>query len=150
MKKIVFLCDGNTCRSPMAEGLFKKMVKNADISSAGFANASGEDPSDYTILVCNNKGIDLSDFTTTNIADVDFDSVDLVLTATVHNKNKIMKMYPNLNAHTIKEYSGMYEDTDITDPATDGGLGEYVVCYFEIKEALERILEAHPEKFKRL
>jgi protein-tyrosine phosphatase len=41
MKKIVFICDGNTCRSPMAEGLFKKMVKNADISSAGFANASG-------------------------------------------------------------------------------------------------------------
>ena len=42
MMKIVFICSGNTSRSPMAEGIFRKMVKNADVSSAGFSTESGE------------------------------------------------------------------------------------------------------------
>ena len=70
--------------------------------------------------------------------------MDLVLAATVENREKIKRFYPNINAHTIKEYSGCYSDLDIKDPS-DGGLGDYVVCYFEIKEALEKILKTHSE-----
>lgn len=143
MMKIIFLCSGNTSRSPMAEGIFKKMVKNIDISSAGFSTPSGEDADKYAQLVCKRHGIDLSGFKTTNIGDVDFDDVDLVLTATVENKEKIKKFHPNVNAYTIREY-GQGSDRDIEDPS-DGGLGDYVVCYFEIRKALENILEAHRE-----
>ncbi len=153
--KIVFICSGNTCRSPMAEGIFKKMLygdnlslsdskDRIDISSAGFSTYSGEEIDEYAIIVCRKHDIDLSDYKTTNIKDIDFNTVDLVLTATVDNRKKIKKFYPNLNAYTIKEYSGLYEDLDIKDPS-DGGLGEYVVCFFEIKEALENILKTHDE-----
>lgn len=142
--KIVFLCSGNTSRSPMAEGIFKKMVRDIDVSSAGFLLESGERADEYAILVCSKHGIDLTDFRTTNISDVDFGNVDLVLTATTSNRDKIRKFYPNINAYTIKEYSGAYDDLDIKDPLSES-LGDYVVCYFEIKEVLEKILEIHKE-----
>lgn len=144
MMKILFICSGNTARSPMAEAIFATMVKNADISSAGFSTQSSENIDEYARLACIRHGIDLSDFKTTNVLDVDFDDVDLVLAATMDNKNKIMKFHPDVNAYTIREYSGKYDELDIADPS-DGGLGDYVVCYFEIKEALENILETHDE-----
>lgn len=144
MMRIIFLCSGNTSRSPMAEAIFKNMVKGIEISSAGFSTYSGEKADEYAILVCRKHGIDLTGFRTTNISDVDFGTVDLALTATIANRDKIKKFYPNLNAYTIKEYSGFYDDLDINDPS-DGGLGDYVVCYFEIKDALEKILEIHNE-----
>ena len=156
--KIVFLCSGNTCRSPMAEGIFKKMLRDKnvsllnsnetiEVSSAGFSNYSGEDISEYAILACKPHGIDLSDYKTTNIKDVDFESVDLVLTATVENREKIKKFHPDINAYTIKEYANLnddIEDLDIADPS-GGGLGDYVESYFEITEALEKILKTHDE-----
>lgn len=143
--KIVFLCSGNTCRSPMVEGIFRTMVSGVEISSAGFSTCSGERAAENAILVCKKHDIDLSSFKTTNVADVDFENVDLVLTATASNKEKIKKFFPDLNAFTIKEFSGAYDERDIEDPS-DGGLGDYVVCFFEIKEALERILEVHDMK----
>ena len=60
------------------------------------------------------------------------------------SKNKIKKFHPHINAYTIREYGGCHDDLDIKDPS-DGGLGDYVVCYFEIKEALKKILETHDE-----
>lgn len=142
--KLIFLCSGNTSRSPIAEGIFKNMVNGIDVSSVGFSTFSGEKADEYAVIVCRKHGIDLSDFKTTNISDVDFGNVDLVLTATVSNRDKIRKLYPNINAYTIKEYGGFYGDLDIEDPS-DGGLGDYVICFFEIKEALEKILEIHEE-----
>jgi protein-tyrosine-phosphatase len=128
----------------MAEGIFKKMVSGIDISSAGFSVCSGERASDNAVIVCRKHGIDLSDFKTTNVADVDFEDVDLVLTATMSGRDRIKKIYPNVNAYTIREYGGENEYLDIKDPS-DGGLGDYVTCYFEIREALEKILKSHEE-----
>ena len=102
----------------MAEGIFKKMLevgKNDvifDISSAGFSTYSGEEIEEKAIIVCRKHNIDISKYKTTNIKDIDFNTVDLALTATVDNREKIKKFYPNLNAYTIREYSGLYEDLD--------------------------------------
>ena len=140
--KIIFICSGNTSRSPMAEGIFKPMLSSVEVSSAGFSTYSGEKASQNAIIVCRKHNIDLSDFKTTNISDVDFNEFDLVLTATESARDKIMRLYPDVSAYTIRQYAGGYDELDIKDPSEDS-LGDHVVCFFEIKEALEKILENH-------
>lgn len=65
MKKIMFVCSGNTCRSPLAEGLFKKYLKDnnidsIDVSSAGVNVFPGDEVDVRMALVAISKGIDIS------------------------------------------------------------------------------------------
>jgi protein-tyrosine-phosphatase len=61
---ILFVCTGNTCRSPMAEGLFKDMLKknnidNIRVSSAGISVFPGEQANEKAIKALKEKGIDI-------------------------------------------------------------------------------------------
>ena len=72
MKKIMFICSGNTCRSPLAEGLFKKYLKenninDIDVSSAGVGAFPGDAVSINSILVAVNRGVDISEHRARNI-----------------------------------------------------------------------------------
>ncbi len=72
MKKIMFICSGNTCRSPLAEGLFKKYLKensitDIDVSSAGVGAFPGDAVSINSILVAGSRGVDISDHRARNV-----------------------------------------------------------------------------------
>ncbi len=63
--EIVFVCTGNTCRSPLAEGLMKKLLKergieNIEVSSAGLAAYAGDEVSEKSVKAAENYGIDIS------------------------------------------------------------------------------------------
>ena len=65
MKKIMFICSGNTCRSPLAEGLFKKYladknITDIEVSSAGVSVFPGDEISVNSALVAMNRGINIS------------------------------------------------------------------------------------------
>lgn len=62
---ILFVCTGNTCRSPMAEGLFKKLlaeknISNVSCSSAGIFAMTGDDATPESIRACECFGVDIS------------------------------------------------------------------------------------------
>ena len=72
MKKIMFICSGNTCRSPLAEGLFKKYLKDnnvtdIEVGSAGVGAFSGDEASLNSILVAGSRGISIFEHKAKNI-----------------------------------------------------------------------------------
>src|SRR6202044_1349980 len=63
VKNILFVCTGNICRSPMAEGLFRHLVadrKDVRVASAGVHASPGQPPSTYSVEALAEIGIDIS------------------------------------------------------------------------------------------
>ncbi|MGN0519026.1 MAG: low molecular weight protein arginine phosphatase [Acutalibacteraceae bacterium] len=84
--KIVFTCTGNTCRSPMAEGIFKKLCSDdgieAEVLSCGIFALDGESASENAVDVCNEIGVDISGHKSLNIRFINFSDVDYIVPMT--------------------------------------------------------------------
>ena len=90
MKKVLFICTGNTCRSPMAEYLFKKITKDKNLStdcfSAGTGAVDNQNASENAVKVLAERGIDLTPFKSHRLTKQMLDSADIIV---VIGKNNI-------------------------------------------------------------
>ena len=96
MKKIMFICSGNTCRSPLAEGLFKKYLKennitDIEVSSAGVGAFPGDAVSINSILVAGNRGIDISNHRARNINPEHLITTDLFFCMSDSHKQVLLR-----------------------------------------------------------
>lgn len=92
---VLFICTGNTCRSPMAEGLFKQLTKDKgikfDIGSAGVSAYIGDLPAENAVIACKEYGADISKHTASHIRNVDTSSVDLFVAMTMEHAQTLMQ-----------------------------------------------------------
>lgn len=64
--KVLFVCTGNTCRSPMAEGIFRQMMRERELEdrvlcqSAGLSAVDGDPVSENAVLACKEIGVDIA------------------------------------------------------------------------------------------
>ena len=56
--RVIFVCYGNTCRSPMAEAIFKSLVSDIEVLSAGMSALDGQKAADNTIKICKFNNLD--------------------------------------------------------------------------------------------
>ena len=147
--KIMFICTGNICRSAMAEGMMKKLIKENNIDAAvyscGIYAETGNGPTYNAQEAASEYGADISNHRATNIRDSKIEEMDIILCATISHKQSVLYLHPELEGKvfTMKEYAKLNkngQDIDIKDP---WGYDEFVYrkCASEIEECLEKIVE---------
>lgn len=140
--KIMFVCTGNTCRSPMAEVIAKDVFGEMPISiiSRGVSVYETSMASKNAIDVMQSIGIDLSNHISTQVTISDMLGSDLIFTMTAEHKKALQALSPQSSdkIFTITEYSGATKD--ILDPyGLD--LHYYNLCALELQKYILLIKE---------
>ena len=151
MKRILFVCTGNTCRSPMAEVLFRERIgDNADweAASAGIFASVDSPASANAIEAVHELGIDLSAHQSQPLTAELVEQADLIVTMTAGHRFEILQALPEVEAKVclIKSFGTSTVPADISDPF-GGSLKIYKEARDEIDRALsDLILFIHDEK----
>jgi glycine hydroxymethyltransferase len=149
VKTILFVCTGNVCRSPMAEGLFRHMVqKRADIRvlSAGVNAYPGQPPSTHAVEALAELGIDISRQRSVPLTEKLVREADWIVAMTRSHLDSIFFYFPEATEKTylLREFEDGATSLDIADPI---GLGydAYVAARDSIQAALPGLLRALDE-----
>jgi tRNA threonylcarbamoyl adenosine modification protein (Sua5/YciO/YrdC/YwlC family) len=146
--QILFVCTGNTCRSPIAEYLAKNIITKKElkfrVASAGFT-ADGMPISENSNYVLALHGIDASEHISTLLNEEILRKSWLVLTMTANHKNKILQLYlaSASKVYTLSEYAD--SNNDITDPFGKD-IEYYKNTFEEINEKIKIIFEKIKEE----
>ena len=145
MIKILFICHGNICRSPMAEFIFKKMVSNAGISDKFYiasAAVSNEEHGNPVYPPCrkllNEHGIDCSEKRAVQIKKSDYDKYDFIIGMDSWNRRNMMRILgkdPEGKVSLLLDYTD--HPRDIADPWYTG---DFDATYDDVKAGCEALL----------
>lgn len=148
MFKILFVCTGNTCRSSMAEGMFKNLIKKHNIEDKFYISSAGTSvnislpASDNAISALKDFELDLTKHMSRPATQEMLEEADLVLAMTEAHKNHVLRLMPEAKGKvfTLIEYATDGEKGDIRDPYLMD-LETYRKCRDEIGKYLEMIIQ---------
>lgn len=133
--KIIFVCTGNTCRSPMAEYLMREYCKkyklDVEVESRGLACSNGRPISDNSFAALKEIGIDASEHKSKSFIIRDLFDADLIVAMTEGHKNVLIN---NFNAgESVKTFDEVTGVGNINDP-----YGCDLNCYRNCRDIIEK------------
>jgi protein-tyrosine phosphatase len=147
---ILFVCSGNTCRSPMAERLCEKLIaerlncsidsldeQNTVVLSAGVSAVEGQPASANAIEVLNEYGLDLSNHRSLVLNETHARFADFIFTMTRHHREKILSAWHNVDSRlcVLRKDGG-----DIADPI-GASIATYRTCAEQIRQEIDLRLD---------
>lgn len=150
MKRVLFVCTGNICRSPTAEGVFRKLVADAGLADRITADSAGthayhvgEPPDRRTQLAARSRGYDLSGLRARRVARDDFHRFDLVLAMDREHHEILAGIVPPGAGHKLRlmmEFARRSARDEVPDPYYGGPDGFELVLEL-LEDAAEGLLE---------
>ena len=137
MKTVVFVCTGNTCRSPMAEGLFRVLlqqngVSDVEVTSCGTGTFPGMQASANAVAAAAEYGADISDHRSRPITRYLLDEGDLFVCMTEAHRSILSDYLPPERLRVLS--------SGISDPY-GGDLARYRACAAEIWDGLQSLIK---------
>ncbi len=148
--RLLFVCAGNTCRSPMAAVIARRAVaelgwQGFEVRSAGVGALHGDRASDGAVRAAARNGLELSEHSATLLAPELAEWADLILVMSPGHLVKVVELGRGENAALITSFAeGGEEDGTVSVPDPIGGPDEH---YLETFEFLERLID---RAFRRL
>ena len=151
MPHVLFICLGNICRSPLAEGVFRGLVREAGledhivIDSAGTSDYHEGNPADpRTIEVARRRGVELTSRSRPITAE-DIENFDYLIVMDRSNERDVRRLAesvrPGARIHFLREFDPMNDgDLEVPDPYYGGEEG-FVLVQELVERACEGLLE---------
>ena len=150
MVKVLFVCLGNICRSPTAEGVFRSLVREEklehlfEIDSAGtHAYHIGEPPDERAQAACARRGIDISRLSGRKAVASDIENFDYILAMDRENYEDLHEICPSGLESRIRlfmEFAPNRPEKEVPDPYF-GGAGGFDRVLDMIEDAAQGLLE---------
>src|SRR3954453_10683408 len=147
MKTVLFVCTGNICRSPMAEGLFRHATKGRNefrVFSAGVGAVEGLPPSEYAVKALRELGLDISRQRSRMLTADVVNQADYIFGMTHSHVDAITMLYPQAAEKTflLREFDETLDsyENDISDPI-GGSFEVYLACRDPIEQAVVSMLK---------
>ena len=145
MKKIMFVCHGNICRSPMAEFVFKHLIKQKGIyddftvvSSATSTEEIGNSIYPPARAELKRRGIPFSERQAVQLSKSDYEKYDLFVAMDGNNVRNIYRIFGSDPSRKVKKLKDFTTGGDVADPWYSGN---FELAYNDIYEGCKALVE---------
>ncbi len=149
--RVLFVCTGNICRSPTADGVFRRMVADAGLACSVRVDSAGthgyhigDAPDPRSVEAAARRGYDLSSLRARKVEQADFDRFELIVAMDQGHLSHLERMCPAGHAGKLvlmMNFSDDFRGRDVPDPYYGGESGFEVVLDM-IEDALIGLLQS--------
>ncbi|TNE30302.1 MAG: low molecular weight phosphotyrosine protein phosphatase [Alphaproteobacteria bacterium] len=161
MYKVLFVCTGNICRSPTAEGVFRELARRAGVADKMHVDSAGthgyhegEPPDSRSIITAKQNGIDLSGQTARRLRLDDFTEFDLILAMAQSHYDFMDRIRPEGSKAELALFLNFlpgFEHQDVPDPwfgHEDGFQHVFDLVHSGCEVLLDHVMDAQPGKLR--